>query len=237
MKDIQNLADHRKINIQKVGVKNISYPIVLQDKAQLKQHTVASVNMYCNLPHQFKGTHMSRFVEILNDFHGHIDMNSFQLILEKMKLKLEAEAAHLSIEFPFFVEKNMNSGAKRVVRYECSMHGSLEETKDMLLNIEIPISTQDCSESGALLCTTESGTVKIGVRFHHFIWIEDLIMVVESTIEQIYSNNSIDKRCCSVDTINSEVAVRLKQMDGIRWFQVATEKEVNGYTAFAITHM
>lgn len=237
MKDIQNLADHRKINIQKVGVKNISYPIVLQDKAQLKQHTVASVNMYCNLPHQFKGTHMSRFVEILNDFHGNIDVNSFQLILERMKEKLEAEAAHLSIEFPFFIEKEMASGAKRVVRYECSMHGSLESTKDMLLDIAVPISLQDQSDKKGLLGFTDSGTVKIGVRFHHFIWIEDLIMVVESTIDHIYSKGSINERSCSVDKINNEVANRLKQMDGIRWFQVATEKEVNGYTAFAITHM
>lgn len=237
MKDIQNLADNRKINIQKVGVKNISYPIVLQDKAQSKQHTIASVNMYCNLPHQFKGTHMSRFIEILNDFHGDIDMNSFQLILERMKMKLEAEAAHLSIEFPFFIEKNLSSGAKRAVRYECSMHGSFENTREMLLNIEIPINLEDYAESGVGLGTKEGGTVKIGVRFHHFIWIEDLIMVVESTIKQIYLQKNIDEQCCSVDTINSEVAIRLKQMDGIRWFQVATEKAVNGCIAFAITHM
>lgn len=237
MKDIQNLTDHRKINIQKVGVKNISYPIVLQDKAQLKQHTVASVNMYCNLPHHFKGTHMSRFVEILNDFHGNIDMNSFQLILERMKNRLEAEAAHLSIQFPFFIEKRTGSGAKRVVRYECSMHGSLDAARDMLLNIEIPISLQGSNEDGGLLSTKESGTIKIGVRFHHFIWIEDLIMVVESTIDEIYSEDRIDDRCLSVDFINSEVAKGLERMDGIRWFQVATEKEVNGYTAFAISHM
>lgn len=135
MKDIQNLADNRKINIQKVGVKNISYPIVLRDKAQSKQHTIASVNMYCNLPHQFKGTHMSRFIEILNDFHGDIDMNSFQLILERMKLKLEAEAAHLSIEFPFLSKKTRvaEQGGLFVMSALCMAHLKIRERCCLIL--------------------------------------------------------------------------------------------------------
>ncbi|MDP3696339.1 MAG: GTP cyclohydrolase, FolE2/MptA family, partial [Desulfocapsaceae bacterium] len=89
MKDIQSELDHRRINIKKVGVKTISYPITVLDKARKCQHTVATVNMYVNLPHRFMGTHMSRFVEILNRFHGQIDLESFHHILEEMKERLE----------------------------------------------------------------------------------------------------------------------------------------------------
>jgi len=91
MKDIQSLRDHRRINIKKVGVKDISYPISVLDRANKVQRTVARVNMYVNLPHQFKGTHMSRFIEILNHFHGDINLRSFRLILEETKTKRQAE--------------------------------------------------------------------------------------------------------------------------------------------------
>ena len=106
MKDIQNQTDHRCIDIKKVGVKTITYPVTVLDKAQASQKTVATVNMYVNLPHRFKGTHMSRFVEILNRFHGEIDLNAFHDILEEMKGRLEAEAAHIEITFPYFLKKN-----------------------------------------------------------------------------------------------------------------------------------
>ena len=105
MKDIQNQSDNRRINIKKVGIKNISYPISVLDKEKKLQKTVASVNMYVNLPHHFKGTHMSRFVEILNHFHGDINLQSIQLVLDEMKTKLKAEAAHIEIEFPYFLKK------------------------------------------------------------------------------------------------------------------------------------
>jgi GTP cyclohydrolase I len=105
MKDIQNQPDDRRINIKKVGIKGISYPISVLDKENKLQRTVGTVNMYVNLPHLFKGTHMSRFIEILNRFHGHINLRSFRLILEEMKTKLKAEAAHIEIEFPYFLKK------------------------------------------------------------------------------------------------------------------------------------
>ena len=91
MKDIQSQLDSRRINIKKVGVKTVSYPITVRDKAQKTQNTIATANMYVNLPHKFKGTHMSRFVEILNEFYGEINIESFHIILDKMKDRLEAE--------------------------------------------------------------------------------------------------------------------------------------------------
>ena len=104
MKDIQSQPDHRRINIQKVGVKDIKYPVMVLDKAKKLQRTVASFNMYVSLPHRFKGTHMSRFIEILNQFHGEFDIKNLRLILEEMKTRLDAESAHLEIEFPYFLQ-------------------------------------------------------------------------------------------------------------------------------------
>ena len=99
---------------------------------------MAHVNMYVNLPHRFKGTHMSRFIEILNRFHGEIDLNSFRSILEEMKKRLQAEAAHIEISFPYFLRKNSDSTLLQACRYECQMHGSLENTDELELQFICP---------------------------------------------------------------------------------------------------
>ena len=139
MKDIQSLRDNRRINIRKVGVKTISYPVTVLDRAKKVQQTVATVNMYVNLPHSFKGTHMSRFVEILNRFHGDFNLQAFHRILQEMKEKLEAEAAHLEIEFPYFLQQEDEGSDIGADRYMCRMHGSLQEVDDLVLEIDVPI--------------------------------------------------------------------------------------------------
>lgn len=225
MKDIQNQADDRRIDIQKVGVKTLSYPIILQDKAQVSQHTIASVNMYVNLPHQFKGTHMSRFIEILNDFHGRINLDSFKNILQSMKDKLEAEEAHLEITFPFFMERSDSDSHTRKGKYVCSMHGSLQKKDDLQLDIIIPLKRNNLE------------SVKIDVKFNHFIWIEDLIMLVETSIEKLLMHDVSCTTSISVDEINNVVSEKLARENGLSWFSVTTEKKVNGYTAFAATQL
>jgi GTP cyclohydrolase I len=99
MPDLQKSPDTRNIAIDKVGVKDIRYPIVVMDKSKVRQHTVARINMYVDLPHHFKGTHMSRFIEILNQYHGEISIESLDTILQEMKERLEA-CAHAELEFP-----------------------------------------------------------------------------------------------------------------------------------------
>ena len=113
MIDVQSRRDSRKINIKKVGVKGIQYPIIVQDRANGVQHVNATINMYVNLPHQFKGTHMSRFIEILNEFRGQINIRSFEKILLKMREKLNAKSAHMEIEFPYFIEKRPPSPGRK----------------------------------------------------------------------------------------------------------------------------
>ena len=118
MPDMQKRPDTRRIPIAKVGVKDITYPIVVMDKNRTLQHTVAKINMYVDLPHQFKGTHMSRFVEILNKYREQIALDKLETILEEMKSKLGSENAHLEIQFPYFIDKAAPvSGAKSLMEY------------------------------------------------------------------------------------------------------------------------
>jgi GTP cyclohydrolase I len=185
MKDIQSQLDHRRINIKKVGVKNISYPITVLDKAKKHQRTIATVNMYVNLPHRFKGTHMSRFIEILNRFHGEIDVRNFHLILEEMKARLEAEEAHIEIEFPYFLEKKReDNNAACMSEYTCKMHGSFGEEYNLTLGMSVPISPPPPWQSFAALPRSLGrwGAAHVHIRFRHFVWIEDLIHLVEQII-------------------------------------------------------
>lgn len=237
MKDIQSQVDHRRINIQKVGVKTISYPITLQDKAQVNQHTIASINMYVNLPHHFKGTHMSRFVEILNDFHGKIDLKNFQIILEKMKEKLDAEAAHLEMEFPFFIQRKQQNGDLDTRCYNCVMHGSLEDSADFKLDISIPLHCKYLANSQIKdqVSDIDQGNVKIAVKFNHFIWIEDLIMLVEQSIDDNVIANDANCDIASLEMLNSQISDRFEHEPAIKWHAITTEKRTNNYTTFATT--
>ena len=129
MPDMQKRPDTRRIPIAKVGVKDITYPIVVMDKNRSLQHTVARVNMYVDLPHHFKGTHMSRFVEILNRHREQIALDKLETILEEMKAKLGSASAHLEIQFPYFIDKAAPvSKAKSLMEYTCEFSASMTDT-------------------------------------------------------------------------------------------------------------
>ena len=142
MPDMQKRPDTRRIPISKVGVKDITYPIVVMDKNRSLQHTVARVNMYVDLPHHFKGTHMSRFVEILNKYRENIALDKMETILATMKQKLGASNAHMELEFPYFVEKEAPvSKAKSLMEYSCTFSASLSEDFDFVLGIKVPVTS------------------------------------------------------------------------------------------------
>jgi len=240
MKDIQGQPDYRRINIKKVGVKNISYPVTVRDKARKTQQTVATFNMYVNLPHQFKGTHMSRFVEILNRFQGEINLKSFHRILEEMKARLQAEAAHLEITFPYFLKKS--SGQAQSVgmnEYRCTMHGSLDKTDDLTLEIQVPISPPLPSQTGQGLPRSLGhwGRATIRLRFRHFIWIEDIIQLVEEVTSHDLcwptSKTCATEYTLSVESITTALGRKLENQPAIAWFSVLVENLSQGYNTFA----
>jgi len=250
MKDIQSQRDHRRINIQKVGVKDITYPVMVLDKAKKLQRTVANFNMFVNLPHRFKGTHMSRFIEILNQFHGQFDIKNLRLILEEMKSRLDAESAHLEIEFPYFVKQKMShANAIGIGEYQCKMHGVLDENYELVLQISIPIAMPLRLQNGEGLPRSPGhwGNAVISIQYRNFIWIEDVIQMVEEVIGQNRlieeSRNSesssapehlSDNSILSVEKIAKALGKEFSGSNDILRFSVTVENLSEGYKTFAI---
>ena len=236
MKDIQSQQDYRCIDIKKVGVKTVTYPITVLDKAQSRQKTIATINMYVNLPHHFKGTHMSRFIEILNCFHGKIDIKNFRQILEEMKRRLDAEAAHMEMFFPFFLRRNDDRDSLRISRYECTMSCFLGADDDLRIDLAVPIAypqtNQGTAERGGLW-----GTARVGVRFRRFMWLEDLIDIIEATIkaEMILHRMSGDDPGQPMETLLDRLDRRLAALTELRWYEVTVENLSQGYSLFALT--
>jgi len=247
--DIQKSRDTRRIAIDKVGVKNISYPIIVMDKNRSFQHTIARVNMYVDLPHHFKGTHMSRFIEILNAYREKIALDKMETILLKMKEKLGASSAHMEIEFPYFVEKGAPvSGAKSLMEYTCSFTASLGEAFDFVLGVSVPVTSlcpcsKELSEYGA---HNQRSLMTVQVRYREFIWIEDLIELIEGcgsapvysllkrqdekfVTEQAYDNPRF------VEDMVREATERLSALDNITWFSVEAEnfESIHKHSAYA----
>ena len=185
MADIQNTYDKRQVEITKVGVKNIKSPIIVRDKKKGHQHTVASINMYVNLPHHFKGTHMSRFIEILNEFKKEeISLGEIQNVLQEMITRLNAKAAHFEMEFPYFIEKVAPvSKSVALMEYLCKFVAEKSDTETLTVSVTVPVTSvcpcsKEISDRGA---HNQRSMVTVAVQFEKFIWIEDLIDVIEKS--------------------------------------------------------
>jgi GTP cyclohydrolase IB len=250
MIDIQNLPDHRQVSINKVGVKNIQYPIVVLDKQNRVQHTVGKVNMYVNLPHQFKGTHMSRFIEILNEYRGTINIKAISTILDKMKEKLNAESAYLEVAFPYFVEKKAPvSRARSLMEYTCEFRASLTNgDHSLIVGVTAPVTTlcpcsKEISKKGA---HNQRSLVTVKVSFRKFFWIEDLIRIVENCAsaavfsllkrsdEKFITEKAYDNPMFVEDVVRN-IACRLNRHHNITWFSVESEnlESIHNHNAYA----
>lgn len=131
IEDVQNIKDKRHIAIDKVGIKDIRHPVVVSDRTTGEQHTIANFNMYVNLPHQFKGTHMSRFVEILNQHEREITVKSFHEMLGEMTERLDAESGYIEMSFPYFVNKEAPiSKVRSLMDYQVSFIGEIVGKKN-----------------------------------------------------------------------------------------------------------
>jgi len=247
--DVQGMTDARNIPIDKVGVRGIEYPVTVLDRADGIQHTVASINMYVNLPREFKGTHMSRFIEVLNRFRGNMNIRSFPLILRAIKKELQAEEAHLEVTFPYFVKKQAPvSGAESLMEYRCTIQGAVNDGITMGVRVEVPITTlcpcsKEISSSGA---HNQRGTVALSVRFERFLWIEELIEIVESNAscdiyallkredEKYVTEKAYANPMFAEDVVRA-VAEKLLANDNITWFSVDFEniESIHNHNAYA----
>ncbi|MDR1854296.1 MAG: GTP cyclohydrolase, FolE2/MptA family, partial [Azoarcus sp.] len=184
--DVQGSLDRRHIAIDKVGIKDIRHPIRIRDKSSGTQHTVATFNMYVSLPHNFKGTHMSRFVEILNRDKGEISVESFEPMLREMVRRLEAKSGHLEMCFPYFIEKTAPvSGVRSLMDYETTFIGTLSDDGQYEFTIKVVVpatSLCPCSkEISAYGAHNQRSHVTVtAVTTHRLMWIEEIVQLVES---------------------------------------------------------
>ncbi len=181
--DVQSSHDNRQITIDKVGIKDIRHPVRVKDRSEGEQHTVATFNMYVELPHNFKGTHMSRFVEILNQHEREISIQSFHDMLLEMGERLEAKTGRIEMSFPYFINKKAPvTGVESLMDYQVSFNGEIKKgTTSIELKVIVPVTSlcpcsKKISNYGA---HNQRSHVTVTIRANSFIWVEELIEMVE----------------------------------------------------------
>jgi len=252
--DVQNCPDTRQIAIDKVGIKDIRHPVRVKDRTQIEQSTIANFNMYVNLPHNFKGTHMSRFVEILNLHEREITICSFKEMLNEMTNRLEAESGHIEMSFPYFVNKVAPvSKVESLLDYDITLIGEIKKDQ-VLMNVKavIPVTSlcpcsKKISQYGA---HNQRSHVTVNVRLEGFMWIEELIDIVEReascelygllkrpdekyVTERAYNNPKF------VEDMVRDVAKKFNDDDRIVAYTVESEnfESIHNHSAYAlITH-
>ncbi len=183
--DVQGSADSRQLPINKVGIKSIRHPVRVMDKSDGVQHTIATFNMYVGLPHNFKGTHMSRFVEILNQREKELSVESFETMLRDMVKRLEAETGHVEMTFPYFINKAAPvSGVKSLMDYEVTFVGEILEGGQyrQTMKIVVPVTSlcpcsKKISDRGA---HNQRSHVTVSAITNSLIWIEEIVQLVEA---------------------------------------------------------
>jgi GTP cyclohydrolase IB len=184
IEDVQARADTRRLPIDKVGIKGIRHPVRVRDRSGGEQHTIATFDMFVTLPHDFKGTHMSRFVEVLNDHEYEITVESFRVMLKEMTDLLEAKAGFIQMRFPYFVNKAAPvSGVKSLMDYEVTLTGTMnEQGSAMHVKVVVPV-TSLCPCSKAISdygAHNQRSHVTVEAKTEAFVWVEELIDIVES---------------------------------------------------------
>ena len=251
LQDTQSQRDARGIPIDRVGVKSLRFPMRIRDRESSEQHTVALVSLAVDLPHHFKGTHMSRFVEVLHS-HGHIvtvaDIASMPRELMK---KLHAEKAHVTFEFPWFRSKKAPAtGAEGLVDYGVVFEVNAEkENLDFVVTVKVPVATlcpcsKAISDRGA---HNQRGIVTFSLRFSKPIWIEEMIELVEASAscelysvlkrpdEKLVTERAYDNPVFVEDLVRN-VALRAQQHPEVTWFRVEAEnfESIHNHNAYAL---
>lgn len=251
MADVQSSADTRHLAINKVGIKDIKHPVKVADRSGREQHTIANINMYVNLPHNFKGTHMSRFVEILNENEYEITVQSFKRMLKEMTERLEAESGHIEMNFPYFVQKSAPvSGVKSLMDYEVTFIGEIKgDTPEITVKVVVPVTSlcpcsKKISDFGA---HNQRSHVTITALTAGFVWIEDIIDIAESEAscelfgllkrpDEKHVTETAYKNPKFVEDMVRDVAARLNDDERIAAYVVESEnfESIHNHSAYAL---
>lgn len=251
IEDVQNIVDQRKIAIDKVGIKDIKHPIKVSDRTTGEQHTIANFNMYVNLPHHFKGTHMSRFVEILNQHEREITVKSFREMLGEMTERLDAESGYIEMNFPYFVNKEAPiSKVRSLMDYDVTFIGEVKGgVTTMTVKVVVPVTSlcpcsKNISDYGA---HNQRSHVTLTVRVDSFVWIEDMIDLVEKQAScEIYGllkrpdEKFVTERAYDnpkfVEDMVRDVAAKLNEDKRINAYIVESEnfESIHNHSAYAL---
>ncbi len=251
IEDVQSSRDTRQIPINKVGIKDIRHPVRVRDRSAGEQHTIANFNMYVNLPHNFKGTHMSRFVEILNRHEREISVESFRDMLHEMAEKLEAASGHIEMSFPYFINKTAPvSGVQSLMDYDVTFIGEVHDGVDeMTIKVQVPVTSlcpcsKKIADRGA---HNQRSHVTVTARIRDFVWVEELIELVEQEAscelygllkrpdEKLVTERAYDNPKFVEDMVR-DVAARLNADDRIVAYVVESEnfESIHNHSAYAL---
>ncbi|MFA6988993.1 MAG: GTP cyclohydrolase FolE2 [Candidatus Gastranaerophilaceae bacterium] len=254
LKDIQNQTDNRGIDIQKVGVKNVEVPLIIQRKNNTEQTVSAKARISVDLPQNYKGTHMSRFIEVLTDWGQRnllgVDIKGCLLdVLEKLK----AQSAELRFDFKYFIDKKAPvSGLSSPMGYECSFEGYYENKGiyKFILGVEVPITTlcpcsKEISEYGA---HNQRAVVKARISYDEesIIWLEDLISMIESCAsspvypllkreDEKFVTELAYKNPKFVEDVLRDIVLKLRGHEKVNWFEIDCEsfESIHNHSAWA----
>jgi GTP cyclohydrolase I len=251
IEDVQARADSRRIPINKVGIKDVYHPVRVRDRASVEQHTIANFNMYVALPHNFKGTHMSRFAEVLHMNEREISVETFRDILVEMTEKLNAQSGHIEMSFPFFVMKKAPvSGVESLMNYQASLIGELHNGKpELWLKVVVAATSlcpcsRDISKYGA---HNQRSHITIKAKVDGHMWLEELIDIAEEEAScEVYSilkradEKYVTERAYEnpkfVEDIVRDVAVRMNKEERVRAYVVEAEnfESIHNHSAYAL---
>jgi len=251
----ENLPDHasehdtRRLAINKVGIKDLSYPIQVLDQNNQVQHTVAQVNLYVGLPHHFKGTHMSRFIEILNARRGEMTIRNMPQVLTEIQQRLEADDAYIEVSFPYFISKKAPiSGVESLMEYKCAFHAAKQGPNlDFMLKVQVPVkSLCPCSKSISKYgAHNQRSLVDVSIRARDFVWIEDVIDVVEKCgsaplfallkrEDEKYITELAYENPKFVEDLVRDAVLGLQKLPGVKWLHVSAENQesIHNHSAY-----
>ncbi len=250
MIDVQDGPDYRNIPIQKVGIRDIRYPITVRDRSREKQETVANVTLSVNLPHTDRGTHMSRFVEVLDKFKNEVSYRTLDRILIEIKRVLKAEESHIELAFPYFMRKKAPvSGLESLMSYDCVISADYARHLEISVRVDVPVHTLcPCSkEISTASAHNQRGVISITAGITKFVWMEDLIEIAESSASSpVYAllkredEKYITERAYAnprfVEDVAREVALRLEPIQGLRFYRVEAQnrESIHNHDAYAV---
>jgi len=248
--DKQSERDTRELRIDKVGVRGLRFPVQVRDKARTVQNTVATIGMFVDLPKEFKGTHMSRFVEVLNAHGDIIHVENIADILRSLQKKLNSHSSHLEIEFPYFMAKQSpvsrgHSLMDYIARFDAAAIG---KEIDFVLTVKVNVTTLcPCSKAIAKYgAHNQRGEVTVALRFSKPVWIEEVVEIIEkSASSELYSllkrqdEKAVTERAYEnpvfVEDLVRNVALRLNAHPQVTWYKVEAEnfESIHNHNAYA----